>query len=317
MCVILQEAKNLASATESKTVAGEEKQISNDKILDFAWQMKKRGLAEGTIRNRTRALNALVKKGADLDNPDSVETVFATERFNDATKRELVRIYHSFAKAFKIEWIPIKVKYEPKQPFIPLETELDQLVASCGKRTATFLQVLKDTGARSGEATKLRWTDVNGQNRTISINNPEKSSRSRTVRVSEKTIAMINAMPKKYGDYIFNPNRQSLRESFWLSKQKLAHMLQNPRLKQIHFHTFRHWKATMEYHKTKDILHVMNMLGHKSIQNTLIYTQLLNFENEEYHSATARTIEEAKQLIESGFEYVTDLEGVKLFRKRK
>jgi len=73
----------------------------------------------------------------------------------------------------------------------------------------------------------------------------------------------------------------------------------------------------MEYHKTKDILHVMNMLGHKSIQNTLIYTQLLNFENEEYHSATAKTIEEAKQLIESGFEYVTDLEGVKLFRKRK
>lgn len=73
----------------------------------------------------------------------------------------------------------------------------------------------------------------------------------------------------------------------------------------------------MEYHKTKDILHVMSVLEHKSIQNTLIYTQLLNFENEEHHSATAKTIEEAKQLIESGFEYVTGLEGVKLFRKRK
>jgi hypothetical protein len=61
----------------------------------------------------------------------------------------------------------------------------------------------------------------------------------------------------------------------------------------------------------------MNLLGHKNIQNTLTYTQLLKFENEEYHSATAKTIEEARQLIESGFEYVTDLEDVKLFRKRK
>jgi len=33
--------------------------------------------------------------------------------------------------------------------------------------------------------------------------------------------------------------------------------------------------------------------------------------------ARARTIEEAKQLVESGFEYVTDVEGVKLFKKRK
>jgi len=37
---------------------------------------------------------------------------------------------------------------------------------------------------------------------------------------------------------------------------------------QIHFHTFRHWKATMEYHKTKAILHVMKVLGHKNINNT-------------------------------------------------
>jgi hypothetical protein len=50
----------------------------------------------------------------------------------------------------------------------------------------------------------------------------------------------------------------------------------------------------------------------------LIYTQLVKFENEEeFHSATAKTLEEAKQLIEAGFEYVTDMEGIKLFKKRK
>jgi hypothetical protein len=43
---------------------------------------------------------------------------------------------------------------------------------------------------------------------------------------------------------------------------------------------------------------------------------LVEFENDEYTSATAKNLEEAKQLIETGFEYVTDMEGIKLFRKR-
>ena len=46
---------------------------------------------------------------------------------------------------------------------------------------------------------------------------------------------------------------------------------------QITFKTFRHFKATMEYHRTKDIIHVMRLLGHKNIKNTLVYTQLVHF----------------------------------------
>jgi len=73
----------------------------------------------------------------------------------------------------------------------------------------------------------------------------------------------------------------------------------------------------MEYQRTKDILYVMRMLGHKSIQNTLVYTQMVQFKKEEYTSATANTIEDAQKLVEAGFEYVTEIDGVKLFRKRK
>jgi len=48
----------------------------------------------------------------------------------------------------------------------------------------------------------------------------------------------------------------------------------NPRLLKITFHILRHWKGTMEYHKTQDILHVKEILGHKNINNTLIYINL-------------------------------------------
>ena len=56
----------------------------------------------------------------------------------------------------------------------------------------------------------------------------------------------------------------------------------------------------------------------RSILETLFYTQLVNFENEDsYICKAAKTAQEAKELIEIGFEYVCDIEDVKLFRKRK
>ena len=69
----------------------------------------------------------------------------------------------------------------------------------------------------------------------------------------------------------------------------------------------------MLYHRTKDILHVKQQLGHKRLENTLVYTHLVNFGNEEFVCRVGKTVQEATALIESGFEYVTEMEGVKLF----
>jgi DNA-binding transcriptional regulator WhiA len=88
--------------------------------------------------------------------------------------------------------------------------------------------------------------------------------------------------------------------------------------KEFLFHLIRHWKATTEYAKTKDILYVQKLLGHKNIKTTIRYTQLLALQqNEEYICKTAKTVEEAAALIEVGFQYVTDVGDVKLFRKLK
>jgi hypothetical protein len=73
----------------------------------------------------------------------------------------------------------------------------------------------------------------------------------------------------------------------------------------------------MEYHKTKDILHVKEVLGHKSLNNTLLYTQLVTFPDDEFTARVAHSETEACQLIETGFDYVCDYPDHKLFRKRK
>jgi hypothetical protein len=62
----------------------------------------------------------------------------------------------------------------------------------------------------------------------------------------------------------------------------------------------------------------MEVLGHRNIKNTLMYTQLVKGrEEDEYVCRVAKTIEQAAELIEAGFDYVCEINGVKLFRKRK
>lgn len=61
----------------------------------------------------------------------------------------------------------------------------------------------------------------------------------------------------------------------------------------------------------------MQLLGHKSIKNTLVYTHLVDFGGDEYVCKVARTVDEAKELVENGFDYVIDVDDVKMFKKRK
>jgi len=61
----------------------------------------------------------------------------------------------------------------------------------------------------------------------------------------------------------------------------------------------------------------MVLMGHKKLQTTQKYMHLLNYADEEYTVAGATTAKEATKLIEAGFQYVTTIEGIQLFRKRK
>ncbi|MGC8999358.1 MAG: tyrosine-type recombinase/integrase, partial [Candidatus Bathyarchaeia archaeon] len=167
-----------------------------------------------------------------------------------------------------ILWIPPDYKVSCKIPFIPTEAELDLLIANMGKTLQALLQLLKETGMRVGEALRLKWTDVDFERRTVRIS-PEKGSLPRILPLSETAIAMLKRIPKK-AEKIF-PSRNVAQTIFYRRRKQLAYKLNNPRLLKIGFHTFRHWKGTMEYHKTKDIIHVKELLGHRNIQNTLIY----------------------------------------------
>jgi hypothetical protein len=58
-------------------------------------------------------------------------------------------------------------------------------------------------------------------------------------------------------------------------------------------------------------------MGHKKLTTTQLYMHLVNLDSDEWACRDATTKEEAMILIEGGFQYVTEMDGVKLFKKRK
>lgn len=259
-----------------------------------------------------------MKRGADLFQPESIKAVIAAQMtWSNSTKMLMVAAYKKFAAHNNIQWIMPKYEVNRKLPFIPLEKEIDDLIASCGKRMATVLQLLKDTAMRIGEALDLQWTDIDLERRMILLNRPEKHGNARALKISDKLVAMLNGL-LKVNDKVFpNKSKATIANNFNRQRKNAAQKLGNPRLLRIHFHTFRHWRATQEYNKTKDIIHVMKLLGHRSITNTMLYTQLVEFKEDEYHSAIANNMEEAQKLVSLGFDFVCSHNGLMLFRKRK
>jgi integrase len=314
--------------TETKTVPGFSESNSKTitgKLVEYSFYMEKQGYRPETIRTNTGGLRALVKRNANLLDPESVKETLAREKaWGDNRRRNIINAYGLFLKVNGLAWEKPRCHVTRQIPFIPTEQEIDSLIAGCPPRVSTFLQLLKETAMRSGEAIRLRWTDLDLERRILTLNTPEKGSLPRQWNtLSSKLLEMLNAQPKQ-DLRIFGPKSiDSVKNTFSRARRRLAFKLQNPRLKEIHFHTLRHWKATMEYHRTKDVMAVKEFLGHRELRNTEIYIHLdrkrLAGGDDCYISRVAYNVQDAAALVEVGFEYVTGNydDGGKLFRKRK
>ncbi|MEM3055306.1 MAG: tyrosine-type recombinase/integrase [Candidatus Bathyarchaeia archaeon] len=328
LALLEQSVEGAMSNVEGKATtgpAGATKTIQQDiqgRILIYLVHLKNEGYRETTIMQKRDLLYRLLSLGANLLNPESVKKAIASLNCSESYKLLLCIAYEGFAKYHGIQgWIRPNYKQCETLPFIPHEEEIDALISGSGRKTAAFLKLLKETGMRFGEAWRLKWTDIDFKNNIITCNSPEKGSKPRMFKVSSELIAMLDKLKRK-SVYVFGgAGQHALKMSFMKQRKRLAYKLQNPRLMKISFHTIRHWKATMLYHETKDILYVMKFLGHRDVKNTLIYIDLEKAcfpkTNDSYYVRIAETPEEITELLEAGFEYVLQKDGLVYLRKRK
>jgi hypothetical protein len=95
--------------------------------------------------------------------------------------------------------------------------------------------------------------------------------------------------------------------NFYQQRKRIARKLNNPRMN--------------TENRLAHVPPLEAVLGHKEIKSTMVYVYiedaLFQSNSGEFHVKTAKTIEEAAKLIEVGFEFVHEHNGIMIFRKRK
>jgi len=276
-------------------------------------------LAPSTVQSKLKLIKRLGNR-VNLWDHEAVERYVINASMTNGHKNSILYAYQDWAKHNGFDYEPRKLRRIDTLPYIPSEKEIDQLVSGTGRKTSSFLQLLKESACRPVEAWSLTPEDFDLSQQICYINKPAKGSDPRIFKMSNRLTAMITRMIRDTAPHerLWSCGQKTLQRNFQRRRKTLADVLANPNLLKISLKTFRHWKATNEYGRTKDILHVKRMLGHRRIENTLVYTHLVDFEeDDQYTVKVASNLQEYVTLLESGFEYISDFEDKKILRKRK
>jgi len=278
--------------------------------------MKKKGKSENNLQTTSYKLRQIAQH-VDLMNPDAVLTFIADHKVTNATRTKLEKCYKYFATYNNISYERPRYPYEPKVPLIPTTENIYKIISASSWKYSIIFTILEQTGVETQELATTKRSDIDAERGIINVQGCKRHS-SRSIRLKPRTADLLRAYLDKYDKEYPFPKPKRISEMWRRFRNRLAHKLNNPQIRLIPLRNLRHHHATTLYDKTKDILLVKQRLGHKKIETTMIYTQLISFsEEEEYTCKTASTIKEARDLIEHGFQYITELDGIKLFRKRK
>jgi integrase len=295
--------------------------VIDGNIVQVLWQLKKDHKANDTIKNIGKCLSVL-KEHTNLEDPEAVKTYVATLDRNDGYRRNLIMAYEHYVKLFNLTWTKPKYHENAKMPKIPTERVIDAIMANSPLRLRTALAISKDTGIRPVELMRITLRNLDLQNGVIYPETAKHGS-PRVLKLTNRTLNLLNQYLSTRSVNLTEPifgywNSDTYGKWFRHYRNRTADKLQDPSIKTVRLYDLRHYFATMTYHKTRDILFTKQQMGHRKIETTLIYTQLLQFDKDDnYTCKVAQTVEQATELIENGFEYVTEIDGIKLFRKRK
>jgi integrase len=255
----------------------------------------------------------------DINKPQTVNGYIARMDVSNAYKEGLVNAYGHYVEYNNLQWERPIYKRAERLPNVPTTEQANKIISNSGKKYSMIFSILRDTGLRPIELHRTTQTNID-LDKGIIYPSTAKGGSARALKLKSSTLAMFKdyILQNNFGmhEKIF-PNTNRMTHVWCRVRNRTAKKLKEPQLKKFRLYDLRHYFGTMLYHRTKDILYVKRQMGHKIIEHTLIYTHLVNFADDEFTARTAKTTTEALKLIEAGFEYVTEMDAIKLFRKRK
>jgi integrase len=292
---------------------------NNAPTLNVLIQMKNDNKSDYTINFARKALNFLAKH-TSLNEPETVKHFIAQLKTSNSYKRNLCIAYNKYCKFYKIEWTMPLYLPEAKNIKLPTKEKLLMLIAKARIPTSIKLNLSMETGLRPVELCRLKVNDIDLEHRVV---NPitAKKGNPRTLKISQQLTASIHEWIIKnnlnLNDKLFKGDAEDYGKYYRAMRNKLAKDLKDPSIHTIRLYDFRHYFCSKQLNDTKDPYFVIIQMGHKKLETTQKYMHLMNLNDDEWTCKTASTVEEVTQLVEAGFQYVTEMDGLKIFKKRK
>ncbi len=187
---------------------------------------------------------------------------------------------------------PARSLHAPRVKSLPkvllTESEVQKLLeapsphSATGLRDRAMLEILYGTAIRRGECLRLNLTDVDLHGRTLLVRDG-KGKKDRFVPIPEKTAEVVSlylerARPSLVhdpGESAFFLGRGGRRASASLLEIVVRRHAKAAGIrKRVHPHALRRACATHLLQRGADIRHLQELLGHASIETTVIYTEV-------------------------------------------
>jgi integrase len=281
--------------------------------------MEQNNIAKTTINNTRKYLNKLATE-ANLDNPNEAKLHILQKQCSDGHKKILLNAYRRYAQYYTLPFTMPKIQVRSRPIQVPTKEKVEALIDSCKAPMCIKLRLSAETGLRPIQVYSLKAKNIDTAQRLIYA----ESAKNGNPVTSKVSTILINQLAEYIQNNRLQPEEKLFKGSqddyckhYRAYRNRLAKKLHDPSLKTIRLYDLRHYYGTMEYHRTRDIVHVSRQLGHKNISTTMIYVHLLNYENDEWTCKTAKTADEICKLVEAGFEKADEIDGLHLYRKRK
>jgi len=255
---------------------------------------------------------------SDLMNPEDVKSAIAYSNVSNATKNCYVLAYEWFTKTNGLTWQKPRYKHNTPTPIIPTTKQVERIISASTPKFAVIFKLMADTAVEGEELHRTRRSQYDASQGIFSIRGL-KGHDSANYKLKPALAQLLSEYLAKYSkDYPF-PQPKVMSQTWIRARTQASQIHNDPTLRTIPMKSLRNYSGAQFYLRyEKDAIGTMRHLRHKKLETTMHYLRAIVLDQEpEYISRAAKTIEEDMELINAGFQYITERDGIKLYRKRK
>ena len=267
----------------------------------FEEQMVIGGYSSSTLFNYSRAVGSLAlhfnKSPLELDDDEINSFLFSVAREKKPSStyfkhmvyglRFFFRLYHREDRVIKLPTI----KNDRKLPVVLSRKELKRLFFAPGRlKQRVLFALIYSAGLRVGEVCNLKISDIDSDRMQIRVVK-SKGNHDRYVVLSPFILEGLRKYIKssKPKGYLFNGKlkgeplgRSAVQQSFRLAVNKAGIT------KDVSVHSLRHTYATHLLEEGVDIVTIKELLGHATIETTMMYLHVAKVNRVNAHSPLDR-----------------------------